>query len=198
MNKIIQLALAFIVTALVVVVVLFVTTSDNDLGEKPQNFADLGGDFTLSSYQGDVSLSDYRGRVVVMYFGFLTCPEVCPNSMTVIRNAFNRLSPEQSGDTQAILVSVDPNRDTPELLAEYAAFYHPRLVGLTGDKAQIDAVTQQYGAYYDFSEIESVTADYGVEHSSRYYVIDRNGRLVAAMRHSTTPNELAAQIKELL
>ena len=104
----------------------------------------------------------------------------------------------QLEQSQAILVSVDPNRDTPEKLAEYTRFYHPTLIGLTGTKDDIDRVTRQYGAYYDFSEIESVTEDYGVEHSSRYYVIDKQGGLVAAMRHSTTPNELYAQILELL
>ncbi len=198
MNKTIQLTLLSILAAIIVVVTLFVTTLDNDLTAKPREFENLGGNFTLTSHQGTVSLSDFQEKVVVMYFGFLTCPEVCPNSMTVISTALNRLPSEHGAEVQALLVSVDPKRDTPEKLAEYAKFYHKNLIGLTGDKNQIDNVTRQYGAYYDFSEIESATSDYGVEHSSRYYVIDRNGELIAAMRHSTTPNELAAQIQELL
>ena len=183
---------------LAVLVSLFVITTDTSLAEKPKSLDNLGGDFTLMAHSGEVSLSDYQGKAVVMYFGFLTCPEVCPSSMTTISTALNRLDVDKAAQTQAILVSVDPKRDTPEKLAEYAQFYHSSLIGLTGTKEQIDSVTNQYGAYYDFSEIESVTADYGVEHSSRYYVIDRNGKLVTAMRHSTTPNELAAQIEELL
>ena len=183
---------------LIVVIGLFVVTSDSELGEKPQQFADLGGNFTLTSKDGDVSLTDYQGKVVVMYFGFMTCPEVCPQSMTVISSALARFNDEQLQSTQAVLVSVDPARDTPERLAEYAQFYHANLIGLTGTKDDIDRVTRQYGAYYDFTEIESVTEDYGVEHSSRYYVIDQKGKLVAAMRHSTTPNELYTQMFELL
>jgi len=171
---------------------------DTDFGEKATNFSDLGGDFTLTSKDGAVSLSDFDQKVVVMYFGFLTCPEVCPNSMTVISTALSRLSEAQLASTQGILVSVDPTRDTPDKLEEYTEFYHSSLIGLTGSKDDIDRVTQQYGAYYDFTEIESVTADYGVEHSSRYYVIDKKGKLVTAMRHSTTPNELYTQILELL
>lgn len=198
MNKSVRIALGAIGLALVVVVGLFIITSDNDIGEKPKSFSELGGDFTLTSKSGDVSLSDYTNKVVVMYFGFLTCPEVCPNSMTVIQTALNKLNESELEHTQAMLVSVDPNRDTPDKLAEYTQFYHTQLIGLTGTRQQIDNVTRQYGAYYDFTEIENVTADYGVEHSSRYYVIDRDGTLVAAMRHSTTPNELAAQIRELL
>lgn len=198
MNRTARFSLIGISLAVLALVTLFVLTSRQDLVNKPKSFADLGGDFTLVSDHGEVSLSDFGDKVVVMYFGFLTCPEVCPNSMGVIRSALNRLQPEELKQTQALLVSVDPSRDTPQKLAEYAQFYHPSLTGLTGSKEQIDTITRQYGAYYNFTEIESVTADYGVEHSSRYYVIGRDGKLVAAMRHSTTPNELMTQIRELL
>ena len=198
MNKAAIAAIGFIVLSLIVVVTLFVSTSEANFGDSKRTFADLGGDFTLQSSDGPVALQDYRGKVVVMYFGFMTCPEVCPNSMGVISAALNRLSENDLAATQALLVSVDPKRDTPEKLAEYAQYYHANLHGLTGSKEQIDQITRQYGAYYNFTEIESVTADYGVEHSSRYYVIDPDGKLVAAMRHSTTPNELHAQITELL
>ena len=198
MNKVALGLIAGLGVFLAVLIGLFILTSDADLTEKPQQFSDLGGNFTLMSKDGSVSLDDFQGKVVVMYFGFLTCPEVCPQSMTVISSALARLNAEQLEQSQAILVSVDPNRDTPEKLAEYTRFYHSTLIGLTGTKDDIDRVTRQYGAYYDFSEIESVTEDYGVEHSSRYYVIDKQGGLVAAMRHSTTPNELYAQILELL
>ena len=198
MNKVALGLIAGLGVFLIVVIGLFVATSDAELGEKPQQFADLGGNFTLTSKDGDVSLNDYQGKVVVMYFGFMSCPEVCPQSMTVISTALARFNDEQLGSTKAVLVSVDPGRDTPEKLAEYAEFYHDNLIGLTGTKDDIDRITRQYGAYYDFTEIESVTEDYGVEHSSRYYVIDKKGQLVAAMRHSTTPNELYTQMLELL
>ena len=191
-------AMIFIASGLLAIIVLFFATSETKFGEKKQSFADLGGNFTLTSYQGPVSLNDYQGKVVVMYFGFMTCPEVCPNSMGIVSNGLNRLSPTQLNNTQAILVSVDPKRDTPKDLAEYASYYHSNLVAVTGSKQEIDKVTRQYGAYYDFTEIENVTADYGVEHSSRYYIIDQTGKLITAMRHSTTANELHAQITQLL
>ena len=198
MNKVALWSIAGLGAFLLVMVSLFFITSDTDFGEKATKFSDLGGDFTLTSKNGAISLSDFDQKVVVMYFGFLTCPEVCPNSMTVISAALSRLNEAQLANTQGILVSVDPTRDTPEKLEEYTEFYHSSLVGLTGSKDDIDRVTRQYGAYYDFTEIQSVTADYGVEHSSRYYVIDKQGKLVTAMRHSTTPNELYTQILELL
>lgn len=198
MNKAALIAIVSTVSVLLIVLVLFFATSDADFGDKKREFSELGGDFTLQSSEGAVSLSRFQNKVVVMYFGFLTCPEVCPNSMTIVSSALNKLSPAQLAETQALLVSIDPKRDTPEKLAEYAKFYHQNLLGLTGSKNEIDVVTNQYGAYYNFTEIEAVTADYGVEHSSRYYVIDRAGNLVTAMRHSTTANELYAQIIQLL
>ena len=186
------------IVAIVAVIGLFLATTDSEFGEKKRTFSDLGGDFTLNSKLGPVSLTDYRGKAVVLYFGFLTCPEVCPNSMGVVKNALNKLTREQLDSTKAILISVDPGRDSLDDLAEYAGFYHENLVGVTGSHEQIKQVTDQYGAYYDIEEIKSVSEDYGVEHSSRYYVIDPNGKLIAAMRHSTTPNELRAQIAQVL
>jgi len=197
-NKLALVVLSGILLSILTVVTLFLVTSDSEFGESKKSFADLGGEFTLSSANGEVSSNDYLGKVLVMYFGFTSCPSVCPNSMGVISSALDRLNENQLQSTQAILVSIDPKRDTPEELAEYAKFYHSNLIGLTGSKSQIDAVTKQYGAYYDFTEIESVNEDYGVEHSSRYYVIDQTGKLIAAMRHSTTPNELYSQITQLL
>ena len=198
MNKHAITAIVAIVVGIFAVLLLFIKTVNTDLAQSKQRFSDLGGDFTLTSKGGDVSLSDYQGKVVVMYFGFLTCPEVCPNSMQVISSALNRLQSPELDQTQALLVSIDPGRDTPDRLAEFTQFYHSNLLGLTGSKSDIDQVTRQYGAYYNFTEIEGVTEDYGVQHSSRYYVIDQQGELIAAMRHSTTANELYAQIRELL
>lgn len=198
MSKGVKITILAVCALLAVVIGLFVSTWSGSSRLDNRQFSELGGDFTLNSSQGEVSLSDFQGKVVVMYFGFLSCPEVCPNSLGVIQTALSRLSETELNQTQAILVSVDPKRDTLELLAEYADFYHPNIVGLTGDIKIIDNVTRQYGAYYNYTEIEKVNKDYGVEHSSRYYVINQNGKLIAAMRHSTTPNELYAQIQELL
>jgi len=197
MNKIALSAIAVLMVTIIAVVALFIGTSDAEFGQEKKPFSELGGDFTLTSQEGPVSLSDFRGKVVVMYFGFLTCPEVCPNSLAVIRSALKRLDKENQADAQAILVSIDPKRDTPEKLAKYAEYFHPNLVGITGSQDKIDTVTKQYGAFYNFTEIESVSLAYGVEHSSRYYVIDQQGKLVTAMRHSTTPNELFTQIVEV-
>ena len=197
MNKVALSAISGLLLAVAILITLFLSTSETNFDQKGKTFSDLGGDFTLISQDGPVSLSDFKGQVVVMYFGFLNCPDVCPNSMAVVRSALNRLDEQALQKTQAILISIDPKRDTPEVLAEYSEFFHPKLVGVTGTQEVIDTVTEQYGAYYNYTEVQSSSLEYGVEHSSRYYVIDQSGKLITAMRHSTTPNELYAQIVEL-
>lgn len=194
----VNLAIVAIIGTLLLIVGLFIATSKNLFTERAGGLAELGGDFTLQSAQGQVSLSDFRGKVVVMYFGFLSCPEVCPNSMGVIAQALQQLNEHEIDNTQALLVSIDPQRDTLDELARHARFYHPKLMGLTGEQPTITEITKQYGAYYNFDDIQQANEAYAIEHSSRYYVINQTGDLVAAMRHSTTANELRAQIQTLL
>ena len=163
----------------------------------------LGGDFTLQGLNGDVSLSDYEGKIVMVYFGFVNCKEVCTLSMGVIRNTLLRLTPEELDNVQVVLVSFDPERDSLEVLDEYSRKYHSKITGVTGTKKQLDKVIEEYGAYYrltgiQLSEIEKIDLDYAFRHSSRYYIIDQDGNLVDAMRHSSTPNEILARIRTLI
>ena len=163
----------------------------------------LGGDFTLQGLNGDVSLSDYEGKIVMVYFGFVNCKEVCTLSMGVIRNTLLRLTPEELDNVQVVMVSFDPERDSLEDLDEYSRKYHSKITGVTGTKKQLDKVIEEYGAYYrltgiELSEIEKIDLDYAFRHSSRYYIIDQDGNLVDAMRHSSTPNEILARIRTLI
>lgn len=163
----------------------------------------IGGEFTLQSYHGDVSLSDYRGQVVMMYFGFTSCKEVCSLSMGVIRNTLNSLEEQEADDVQVILVSFDPDRDTLKELDDYSKQFHSNIIGVTGTQDEIDDIIEDYGAYYrlaniELDEIEKIDLDYAFRHSSRYYIINQEGEVVDAMRHSSTPNEILARIRTLI
>lgn len=183
--------------AIIGLITLFTVTSKTEFGEKtPRSFAELGGDFTLQSAKGDVSLSDFQGKAVVMYFGFMNCPEVCPNSMGVLQSAFNRLDVDELKNVQGIMISIDPERDNVKSLEQFTQYYHPQIVGLTGDDATVEKTADQYGAY--FKRTKDKVNDYLFEHVSRYYVIDQQGNLVDALRHSTTPSELTAKLRETL
>ncbi len=96
-----------------------------------------GGDFVLQSWAGPVALSDLRGKVVLMYFGYTWCPDICPTSLALMSAAFGELQPEQLERVQGLFVSVDPARDTTQRLKEYGAYFHPSILGVTGSEETV-------------------------------------------------------------
>lgn len=181
-----------VVVSLMLVLVL--TTERGLFDTTPKQF---GGDFTLQGINGDVALSDFRGKVVLLYFGFLNCPEVCPASMAVYQQTLSVFNADELKHIQPILVTIDPKRDTAQKLSEYGEYFHKSIIGLTGTEESIRQVANQYGAYFKTVPTDS-DVEYVFEHTSRYYVINQEGQLIDAMRHSTTANELSARIRTLL
>ena len=195
--KQIHIVFTSLILAIIGLVALFSLTTKSEFGETaPSSLDQLGGNFTLQSLQGDVSLSDFKGKAVVMYFGFMSCPEVCPNSLGVIKAAFNKLDEDTIADVQGIMISIDPKRDSLQSLEAFTQHFHPNITGITGDEKILEKTAKQYGAY--FSKTDDPKLGYLYEHVSRYYVIDKDGELVDAMRHSTTPNELVARLKTII
>lgn len=158
----------------------------------------LGGDFTLQSVSGPTSLSDFKGKVLVLYFGYTHCPDVCPTSLAIMSQALKDLSPEELEQVQPLFVSVDPERDTLERLTEYSQFFHPKLIGLTGTKKDVDLAVDLYGASYRKVEMEDSAVGYVVDHSSRIYLINKRGQLSETLVHGTMPDRLVAEIRKLL
>ena len=139
-----------------------------DPGPPPLEGARLGGPFTLTAGDGRrVSERDFAGKYLIVYFGFTFCPDVCPTDLQAIGAALRRF--EASDSTRAarvvpLFITVDPARDTPEIMRRYAANFHPRIVGLTGSEAEIAAVARAYGVYYQRGEA-SADGGYAVDHS---------------------------------
>ncbi|WP_305816378.1 SCO family protein [Photobacterium leiognathi] len=180
--------------ALAGIFALYISNSTTSIGEKQKALKDLGGEFQLNSLDGTVNLNQFKGQTVVLYFGFLNCAEVCPSSMGVMATAFSMLPPEEYANVQGIFISVDPGRDDLDSLDKFAKHFDKRIKGLTGTKQEIDALTEQYGVYFDLVDMESSELSYTVDHASRFYIINPEGKLVDAMSHTTTPIELAAGI----
>ncbi len=172
--------------------------STKDFNQPARTFDELGGDFTLESYRGDVSLSEFKGKFGIMYFGYMSCAEVCPNSLMVMSFAMQKLEEAGIDNTYGLFVSVDPLRDTSDKMKEFTDYFHPRIIGLTGDADAVRKVSAQYGVYYDESDLSDSFMEYSVSHASRFYIVNANGDLVKTMSHTTTSNELAAQIKEIM
>lgn len=156
-----------------------------------------GGDFVLQSQQGPVSLKDLRGRVVLLYFGYTWCPDICPTSLTFMSQALARLEEEELQQVQGIFVSVDPERDTLERLDTYSNYFHANIVGVTGTAEEVAKVSKLYGAAYRKAEIESATG-YVVDHTSVTYVIDQQGQLHATLPHGATPSRIIEEVRSLL
>lgn len=160
--------------------------------------AGMGGDFTLQGVNGPVSLSDFKGKVVVLAYGYTSCPDICPLTLSNITMALNSLPPAQQAQVVALFVTLDPERDTPAKTAEYASHFHPNIIGLSGTPAQIAQVAKQYLVIYRKVPMPESALGYVLDHSSRMYVLDRNGNYSDSASHTSTPQELATMVQTAL
>lgn len=158
---------------------------------------DWGKDFALTDHTGQPRrLADYRGQAVVLFFGFTQCPDVCPTTLSSMREVLNQLGPD-AGRVQVLFATLDPARDTTELLAQYVPQFHPSFVGLRGDDAAIAALARDFKVFY--SKQPGRTADsYSIDHSTGSYAFDPQGRLRLLLRHGEDPAHIAADLKLLL
>ena len=156
-----------------------------------------GGDFVLQSATGPVDTRALRGSVLLIYFGYVNCPDICPASMAAGAAALNLLKPEERARTRMIMVSVDPARDTPALLKEYAAFFHPEMIGATGGDAEVAAVAASFGVGYR-KQPPNADGGYAVDHTSHTYVIDAAGKLAEILPLGVPPEKVAATVRGLL
>ena len=144
-------------------------------------------DFKLTAANGQtVRLSDFKGKLVLLYFGYTFCPDVCPTSISKLGDAMDILG-KQADDVQVIMISVDPERDTPEMLSEYMSFFHPNFIGVTGTPDEIAEVATLYGIYYQAHEGTQATG-YLVDHTASIMVIDQDGHLKLVYPY-TTPGQ---------
>ena len=157
----------------------------------------VGGNFTLDSPQGKLSLSTYRGKVVLLYFGYTFCPDVCPTALAIMAQAFAALAPGELEQVRGIFVSVDPERDTMEVLQAYAPFFHPVIVGASGTPEQVAEVARRYGVSY-MKQKAIDGRPYTVDHSSATYLIAADGRLVSVLPHGLPAAEVVAAIRSRL
>lgn len=158
----------------------------------------LGGAFSLIDQAGHtVTDRDLSGRWALLYFGYTSCPDVCPTELQAMAAALDALGPDLGAQVQPVFVTVDPERDTPERLASYVALFHPRLIGLTGTPAQVAQAARAYRVYYAKAQSEDAS-NYLMDHSSFVYLLDREGAVRALFRSGTTAEDLAAALRRRL
>ena len=158
----------------------------------------LGGNFELTTHWNEpYTLSSSKGQVVLLFFGFTNCPDVCPNTLGTIKSVLTQLG-KRASHVQPLFISVDPERDTPETLANYLEYFGNRFIGLTGSTKEIDTVVKQFGSFYytrgkNFSE-----APYSIDHTSNLYVIDTDGEVASILPYGTPRQVLLKNIETLI
>jgi protein SCO1/2 len=155
-----------------------------------------GGEFTLQSAQGPLALKDFRGKVVLLYFGYTYCPDICPTSLAATAQGLQLLKPEELARVAVIFISVDPERDTPARLQEYARFFHPNVFGVTGAPAELAELAKRYGAFYARQPVETAGAGYVIDHTADTYLISPSGQLQGKIPHAAPPEQVAAAIRQ--
>ena len=154
-------------------------------------------DFTLLGHLGQsVSLSDFRGQLVVLYFGYTVCPDVCPTTLAELRQARAALG-QNADQVQVLMVTVDPGRDTVEVLADYVTHFDPTFIGLTGTPDEIAAVATYYGIFYEKREEDSALG-YLVDHTATQMVIDREGHLKVVYPFGAEAEDIAADLEYMI
>ena len=157
----------------------------------------IGGSFTLVDGTGATRTDeDFRGRLMLVYFGFTYCPDVCPTELQAMGQAVDLLG-EKADSVQPIFVTIDPERDTPQMVGQYVESFHPRMVGLTGTPEQVAAAAKVYRVYYRKAEVEG-SSDYLMDHSSIVYLMGRDGKFLTHFSHGTSPQDMAKGISKHL
>jgi cytochrome oxidase Cu insertion factor (SCO1/SenC/PrrC family) len=159
--------------------------------------ASVGGPFELTDHTGRPRTdADFRGKLLLIYFGFTHCPDACPTELLSISLALEKLGLAADA-VQPLFITVDPQRDTPAVLANYVSSFHPRLVGLTGEPAAIKAVARAYKTY--FARSAGGSADnYSVDHTGFIYVVGPDGRYRGFLPPQLTPDQIAEAIRPQL
>ncbi|HSR55767.1 MAG TPA: SCO family protein [Alphaproteobacteria bacterium] len=160
--------------------------------------AQIGGPFTLTDHTGKrVSDTDFRGRYMLIYFGYTFCPDVCPTELQTIARAMEILG-DDGKNIVPVFISVDPARDTVAAVKDYVAAFHPRMVGLTGSKADVEAAAKAYKVYARKAPgTEDGANDYLVDHTSHIYLVGPDGKVAALFKGGTRPETLAKELERL-
>ena len=164
----------------------------------PSDYPDIGGNFTLNNIDGPVSLDDFSGKVVVIFFGYANCPDICPTALSNVAAAFRKL--KEMGDShhvQGLFITLDPERDSVTHMDSFVKFFHPNIVGLSGDRRQIDDTATRYRVGHH-KETSSSTLGYSIAHTGYLYIIRPDGSVGELLSHNSTPKNIAKAVMRWL
>ncbi|MDB5840307.1 MAG: hypothetical protein JWQ23_2259 [Herminiimonas sp.] len=156
-----------------------------------------GKDFKLTDHTGKVrTLADFKGKAVVLFFGFTHCPDVCPTTLAELATVMKQLGPD-ADKVQVLFITVDPERDTAEVLSKYVPAFDPRFLGMVGDQAATDKVAKEFKVFYQKAPGKE-PGNYSIDHTAASYVFDPQGRVRLFIRHGQGAEPITHDLKILL
>ncbi|MCE8000181.1 MAG: SCO family protein [Rhodobiaceae bacterium] len=200
MSRLTVFLVAIVGLAIVTAGILYATlpTDEGDYPQRSSGAALIGGPFELVMHDGStVTNETFKGELMLIYFGFTFCPDVCPTELQIMSNALDLVG-DDAEQIRPILISIDPERDTAEAMAQYVSHFHPRMTGLTGTADQIAAAARAYRVYYERVEDPGSNAAYTMDHSSIVYLMDKDGQFITHFGPGTKPEKMAETIRSAL
>ena len=184
------------ITKAVILAIMLTCSGLSDAGQvKPEI---IGGDFTLTDHDSRrFELTQLRGKVVLMYFGYTSCPDICPVELADMATFVDSLN-KQSNNVQVLFITVDPARDTPARLKEYVGYFHKDFIGLSGSEEDINQVKKTFHVQSTIVRKTDNDANYSVDHNASLYVIDQSGELVNIVPYGFPLSHVASILQELL
>ena len=188
----------FLIGALAGAAILLATTPRGGQPVQSSGTALVGGPFSLVGADGKaVTDTDFRGRYMLVFFGFTHCPDICPAELQVIAQALDKLG-DKGKKVVPVFITLDPERDTPQAMADYVKSFGPNFVGLTGSPEAIAAAAKAYRVAYAKVENKESAGDYSVDHSALVYLMDPEGKYATHFSYGTGADELAEKLNKIL
>lgn len=193
----------FLIFLLLVVTSVMLVVTKNRLSpdapvseEQGKGEALVGGDFNFVNQDGaKVTNNDFRGKVMMVFFGFTSCPDICPVTSATFAKALELLG-DKAIQVAPVFISVDPETDTPEVLKKFLANFDKRIIGLTGTEQQVEAAASAYKAY--FAKATNSEGNQTIDHSGFIYIMDKNGKYVKHFSYDANAEEIAGAVSDLL
>ena len=197
-NLLIKFTLSGIGICLLLIIGTYFTGPPKVAPVAPEKQYNPSGDFTLTGTTGETfHLKDLKGKIVLLFFGYTSCPDACPTTLAKLQRAFNQLTEEQKKQVRTVFVSVEPKRDKHPILKDYVEYFGVNALGVTGTKSEIDKVVKAYQAHY--MEIPGETSNwYSINHTTTVYLHDKQGMVRYLFLYNEPPENLAEEIKNNL
>ncbi len=155
--------------------------------------------FTLHSFDGPVTLEQFQGKLLLMFFGFTSCPDICPVTLAMLSKAFSELSEAELAQVTGLFVSLDPGHDTPEILRKYTGYFHENILGVTASPEVLDRLTKRFRVTYQLTESPDALRGYVISHSTDVLIVGQNGHLLdQRIPFAATSTEISETIRKLL